>query len=146
MSAKYHPGEIEVQKRAGVRPMAERVGNSIHSTIPHAARGFLEEQLMVVVGSVDADGRVWASLLVSEPGFARVLDERTVRIDATPLPGDPRRLTCGRCRDSAPCSQDCVQGVFSKVRLTREGLLRSRVEHPPSNRRSTVLPGRPRSR
>jgi predicted pyridoxine 5'-phosphate oxidase superfamily flavin-nucleotide-binding protein len=89
VSAKYHPGEIEVQKRAGVRPMAERVGNSIHSTIPHAAREFLEEQLMVVVGSVDADGRVWASLLVSEPGFVRVLDERTVRIDATPLPGDP---------------------------------------------------------
>ena len=89
MSAKYHPGEIEVQKRAGVRPMAERVGNSIHSTIPQAAREFLEEQLMVVVGSAAADGRVWASLLVSEPGFVRVLDERTVRIDATPLPGDP---------------------------------------------------------
>ena len=78
-----------MQERAGVRSMAERVGNSIHSTIPHAAREFLEEQLMVVVGSVDADGRVWASLLVSEPGFVRVLDERTVRIDATPLPGDP---------------------------------------------------------
>ena len=37
MSAKHHPGEIEVQERAGVRPMAERVGNSIHSTIPQAA-------------------------------------------------------------------------------------------------------------
>ncbi len=89
MSAKHHPGEIEVQERAGVRQMAEGVGNSIHSTIPQAAREFLEEQLMAVVGSVDADRRVWASLLVGEPGFVRVLDERTVRIDATPLPGDP---------------------------------------------------------
>jgi uncharacterized protein len=89
VSPKYHPGEIEVQERAGVRPMAELVGKSIHSTIPQAAREFLEEQLMVVVGSVDADGRVWASLLVGEPGFVRVLDERTVRIDATSLPGDP---------------------------------------------------------
>ncbi len=89
MSAKYHPGEIEVQKRVGVHPMAERVDNSIHSTIPQAAREFLEEQLMVVVGSVDANGRVWASLLVDEPSFVRVLDERTVRIDARPLPGDP---------------------------------------------------------
>ena len=44
---------------------------------------------MAVVGSVDADRRVWTSLLVGEPGFVRVLDERTVRIDATPLPGDP---------------------------------------------------------
>jgi uncharacterized protein len=58
VSAKYHPGEIEVQERAGVRPMAERVGNSIHSTIPQAAREFLEEQLMVVVGLVDADNWV----------------------------------------------------------------------------------------
>ena len=68
MSAKYHPGEIEVQERAGVRSMAERVGNSIHPTIPPAAREFLEEQLMVVVGSVDADGRVWASLLGKRDG------------------------------------------------------------------------------
>ena len=89
MSAKYHPGEIEVQERAGVRSMAERVGNSIHPTIPPAAREFLEEQPMVVVGSVSAGGRVWASLLIGEPGFVRVIDERTVRIAAKPSPGDP---------------------------------------------------------
>ncbi len=98
MSAKYHPGEIEVQKRAGMRPRAERVCNSIHSSIPHAAREFLEEQLMVV-GSVDADGRVWVSLLVGEPGFVRVLDERTMRIATTPLPGDPvEEILQGRAR------------------------------------------------
>jgi hypothetical protein len=90
VSAKYHPGEIEVQERAGVRSMAERVGNSIHPTIPPAAREFLEEQPIIVVGSVGADGRVWASLLAGEPGFVRALDERTVRIAATPFPGDPR--------------------------------------------------------
>ncbi len=50
MSAKYHPGEIEVQERAGVRSMAERVDNSIHPTISPAAREFLEEKPMVVVG------------------------------------------------------------------------------------------------
>ncbi len=37
VSAKYHPGEIEIQERAGVRSMAERVGNSIHPTIPPAS-------------------------------------------------------------------------------------------------------------
>jgi predicted pyridoxine 5'-phosphate oxidase superfamily flavin-nucleotide-binding protein len=89
VSAKYHPGKIEVQERAGVRSMAERVGNSIHPTIPPAAREFLEEQPMVVVGSVGADGQVWASLLVGEPGFVQAIDQRTVRIDAAPLPGDP---------------------------------------------------------
>lgn len=78
-----------MQEHAGVRPMAERVGNSIRPTILPAAREFLEEQPMVVVGAVDADGRVWASLLAGEPGFVRALDERTVKIDATPYPGDP---------------------------------------------------------
>jgi predicted pyridoxine 5'-phosphate oxidase superfamily flavin-nucleotide-binding protein len=87
--AKYHPGEIEVQERVGVRAMAERVGNSIHPTISRAAREFLEEQFMLVVASVDLDGRVWASLLTGERGFVRALDERTVRIDAAPFPGDP---------------------------------------------------------
>jgi predicted pyridoxine 5'-phosphate oxidase superfamily flavin-nucleotide-binding protein len=89
MSVEYHPGEIEVQERAGVRPMAERVGNSIHPYIPPATRGFLDEPLIVVVGFADPDGRVWASLLTGERGFVRALDERTVRIDATPLPDDP---------------------------------------------------------
>jgi predicted pyridoxine 5'-phosphate oxidase superfamily flavin-nucleotide-binding protein len=44
---------------------------------------------MVVVGSTGADGRVWASLLTGEPGFLWVIDERTLRIDASPIPGDP---------------------------------------------------------
>lgn len=96
MSAEYHPGEIEVQERAGVRSRAERVSNSIHPTIPPAACEFLEEQLMVVVGSVSPDGRVWASLLIGEPCFVRALDERTVRIDATPLSGDPLSETLQR--------------------------------------------------
>jgi uncharacterized protein len=89
VSAKYHQGEIEVQERAGVRPMAERIGNSIHPTIPPGGRGFFEEQTIVVVGYVGADGRVWASLLAGGPGFVRALDERTVRIGAEPLPCDP---------------------------------------------------------
>ena len=38
--------------------MAKRVGNIIRPTIPPAVRKFLEEQPMVVVGSVGEDGRV----------------------------------------------------------------------------------------
>ncbi len=89
MGAKYHLGEIEGQGRAGVRSMAERVGNSIRPTTSPAARESLEEQPVVVMGFVGADGRVWASLLVGEPGFVRALGERTVRIAASPFPGDP---------------------------------------------------------
>jgi hypothetical protein len=45
-----------------VRSMAERVGSITRPTIPPAAREFLEEQPMIVVGSGAADDRVWASL------------------------------------------------------------------------------------
>ncbi|MDQ3285583.1 MAG: pyridoxamine 5'-phosphate oxidase family protein [Actinomycetota bacterium] len=89
MASKYHPGEIEVQDRAGVREMAARIGDVIRPEIPLYTRVFLEDQRMVIVGSTGVDGRVWASLLTGEPGFMRVIDERTLRIDARPVPGDP---------------------------------------------------------
>src|SRR4029453_1586041 len=91
MAPVYHPGELSVQERAGVREMADRIGRSIGSTIPQAARNFLRSQPLVVVGSVDASQRVWASLLTGAPGFLHAADEHTVRINARPAAGDPLR-------------------------------------------------------
>lgn len=85
----YHRGELEVQERAGVGEMAARVGKVIRPFVPSAARGFLLEQSMAVVASVDGAGRAWASMLTGEPGFLRAPDERTVAVGARPLPGDP---------------------------------------------------------
>ncbi|MCC6175679.1 MAG: pyridoxamine 5'-phosphate oxidase family protein [Chloroflexi bacterium] len=85
----YHAGELAVQARAGVQELARRVGASIHPSIPLAAQEFLRDQPMLVVASLDANGRVWASLLAGPPGFAQPLDERTVLITATPAAGDP---------------------------------------------------------
>ena len=89
MASVYHPGELSVQERAGVREMAARIGRSIGSTIPPAAWNFLRSQPLVVVGSVDASQRVWASLLTGAPGFVQAVDEHTVRINARPAAGDP---------------------------------------------------------
>jgi len=89
MAAVYHPGELSVQERAGVREMAARIGRSIGTTIPPAAWNFLRSQPLVVVGSVDARQRVWASLLTGAPGFLHAVDEHTVRINARPATGDP---------------------------------------------------------
>lgn len=69
--------------------MAARISDVIRPEIPLYTRDFLEDQRMVVVGFTGAEGRVWASLLTGEPGFLRVLDERTLRIGARPVPGDP---------------------------------------------------------
>ena len=89
LAPRYHRGEIEVQARAGVREMAARISDVIRPEIPLYTRDFLEDQRTVVVGFTGAGGRVWASLLTGEPGFLRVIDERTLRIDACPVPGDP---------------------------------------------------------
>jgi uncharacterized protein len=89
MASVYHPGERLVQERAGVREMADRIGRSIGSTIPPAARNFLRSQPLVVVGSVDAGRRVWASLLTGAPGLVQAVDEKTLRINSRPAAGDP---------------------------------------------------------
>jgi uncharacterized protein len=89
MASVYHPGELSIQERAGVREMAARMGRSIGSTIPPAAWNFLRSQPLVVIGSVDASQRVWASLLTGAPGFLQAVDEHTVRINARPPAGDP---------------------------------------------------------
>lgn len=89
MATLYHPGELSVQERAGVREMAARIGRSIGATIPPAAWNFLRSQPLVVVGSVDASQRVWASLLTGAPGFLQAVNQHTVRINARPAAGDP---------------------------------------------------------
>jgi uncharacterized protein len=69
--------------------MVARPRSSIRPTIPPAAREFSEERLTIVVGFVDADGRVWTSLLAGEPGFVRAWTSRRWGFDDTPFPGDP---------------------------------------------------------
>jgi len=89
MSVRDHAGERRVQRRAGVLERAERLGaRIIRSDVPPIAAGFLAEQVMVIVGHRAADGAVWASALGGAAGFARALDERTVRVDALPVDGD----------------------------------------------------------
>ncbi len=85
----YHPGELIVQARAGRRQMANRIGKSIRTAIPPAAQEFLRRQPMAIIGSLDGDGRRWASFLSNHPGFMQAVDNQTVRIDAHPTTGDP---------------------------------------------------------
>jgi predicted pyridoxine 5'-phosphate oxidase superfamily flavin-nucleotide-binding protein len=89
MTRYFHEGELAVQRRAGVEDVAQRVGaGNLGTALGPDLDDFLAEQPFVVVASTDA-GRVWASLLVGEPGFARVLDPRRLLLAAPPLPDDP---------------------------------------------------------
>lgn len=78
----YHEGERRVQERAGVREMARRIGRSIHPEVPDRAAAFLAARRMLVVATVDDDGRPWASIFTGPPGFVTAPDPRTVTIEA----------------------------------------------------------------
>jgi hypothetical protein len=90
----YHAGEREVQMRAGVRERAEALGRKmIRPFMPDQHRQFFEQLPFVLVGSVDREGKVWASALA---GRVFTPDERTVRVHVRLHEDDPLWLEPGR--------------------------------------------------
>jgi predicted pyridoxine 5'-phosphate oxidase superfamily flavin-nucleotide-binding protein len=87
--SRYHEGELDVQRRAGVTANAERIGRSIHREIPELARQFAEERRFAILGAADGAGRPWATLLQGPPGFLSVPAPDRLRVLAVPRPGDP---------------------------------------------------------
>ena len=85
----FHDGELAVQRRAGVERIAARIGLNISPSMPDEYGSFLSRQPFVVVAGQDAEGRVWSSLIVGGVGFARVLDDRRLLLEAELAPGDP---------------------------------------------------------
>jgi predicted pyridoxine 5'-phosphate oxidase superfamily flavin-nucleotide-binding protein len=89
VSTVFHEGELAVQERAGSRGMAAKVGHGIRTAVPPIVADFLLTQRIAFVGTLDVGGRPWASVLTGPAGFASAPDEHTLRIMATPAPGDP---------------------------------------------------------
>jgi predicted pyridoxine 5'-phosphate oxidase superfamily flavin-nucleotide-binding protein len=79
----YHEGELLVQQRVGELQEAQQNGQIICDAILKGALKFIEQQPMVVFGSVDDQQNVWASVLVGRPGFIMAVDQRTVELDFT---------------------------------------------------------------
>lgn len=99
MSIWFHEGEMEIQERAGVRPIAERVAESIDDRIPPAAVPFLAAQRFALLGAERDDGVVIATALAGAPGFLQPSDDETqLRILNGLLANDPLddSLTPGR--------------------------------------------------
>ena len=76
MSSIYHEGEKTVQSLAGRQFEAAQLSGMIRPTLVLAAKRFLESQSLAVAGTIDAVGRVWASLLTGKPGFLQAQSER----------------------------------------------------------------------
>src|SRR5260370_12055983 len=77
---RFHRGELAVQERAGVRDIAQDVGEGIADHLPPGASEFLERRQMAVLGTVDSHGSVWASVVTGDPGFIETVDDRTLSI------------------------------------------------------------------
>lgn len=77
-----------MQRRAGVREAADRVGRIIAPGLPRElGRRLLARHRVAVAASVDAEGRPRATLLTGRAGFLASVDDDLVQI-ATPLAAD----------------------------------------------------------
>jgi len=78
----FHAGEIEIQRRAGVRESARRVGRIIAAGLPEGIEELLASHRLAVAASVDGRGRVHASVLDGPAGFLERVDGELLRVAA----------------------------------------------------------------
>jgi uncharacterized protein len=164
----FHEGELLVQQRVGETIPAQRNGQIIADTILKGAIDFIEQQKMVVLGSVDSQQHVWASLLFGLPGFIKYIDARAIEFDltqATLNPIDPfwaniqaehqigvlaielasrRRLRINGRIDSLSAEADAPRTETLRERLTSDRLRLNVLESYPNcpkyiQRRQLVL-------
>ena len=85
MSSPFHPGELRLQRHAGVEEALARFGRrAIRRAMPAQRQRFFAQLPFVVVGAVDPGGAPWASFLTGPPGFAHARDAQTLVLDAVP--------------------------------------------------------------
>jgi uncharacterized protein len=80
VTAPYHHGSRQFQDRFDTRRLADRLDEKFmqRPTIDVDDRAFIERMDMFFLATADPDGRPQCSYKGGEPGFVRVLDERTV--------------------------------------------------------------------
>lgn len=86
----WHAGEQALQLNANVLERMDMVGRKVvrdHLIEQHM--GFYGLLPFMVLGAVDGDGDVWASLRAGDPGFVQAEDARHLRLDIAIDPADP---------------------------------------------------------
>jgi uncharacterized protein len=92
---RYHAGSRELQDRFDTRRLADRLAERQASTnfIDDDDRAFIEARDMFFIATVDEDGQPQSSYKGGDPGFVRVLDERTIAFPV--YDGNGMYLTAG---------------------------------------------------
>jgi uncharacterized protein len=75
----YHDASRTLQDRFDTRRLADRIEERlVHDRVDEDDRDFIEARDMFFLATVDAEGRPQCSYKGGDPGFVRVLDERTL--------------------------------------------------------------------
>jgi predicted pyridoxine 5'-phosphate oxidase superfamily flavin-nucleotide-binding protein len=86
----FHAGELEVQRRAGLREVADRVGRIIAPGLPREAGArLLPGYRFAVAATVDEEGRLRATPLAGRAGFLQSVDDDLVHVAASMAPDAP---------------------------------------------------------
>jgi uncharacterized protein len=75
--------------------MAEVMSQVVRPFMPEQHRELFGKLPTMMVGSLDAQGRPWASVLSGAPGFISSSDERHLHLAARPSADDPWQLSVG---------------------------------------------------
>ena len=83
MSGFYHEGSRRLQDAFDTRRLADRLESvTVRDVIDDDDRAFIEGMDMFFLATADADGRPDCSYKGGDPGFVRVIDERTIAFPA----------------------------------------------------------------
>ena len=87
----WHEGELALQARAGAVTRMRGIGITQvgRRWMPDQHQAFYAQLPFVVLGSVDAQGRPWATLRAGPVGFMQALDSRQLALDLAYQPEDP---------------------------------------------------------
>ncbi len=86
----WHQGEKLIQERLGVATRMEDVGRRvIRDYMPDQHRTFYQQLPFMLLGSVDAEGNAWASIIEGKPGFVQSPDPRHLSFQARLQASDP---------------------------------------------------------
>lgn len=86
----FHPGELAMQRRAGVEAEASRLRNMVEpADLGRRAAGFLSRQTFAALTGRDTSDRLWISPLIGPPGFLYVATPDVLGIAVAIAPGLP---------------------------------------------------------
>jgi uncharacterized protein len=92
--ALYHEGSRRLQDRFDTRRLADRIEDRlVRDTIDDDDRAFIEARDMFFIATVDEAGQPQCSYKGGDPGFVRVLDDRTIAFPV--YDGNGMYLTAG---------------------------------------------------